>query len=374
MLLRPWNLIVYSFSENLKFINILSLIGTYSLNLVVISFFTAPAIYILRKSRKEIGVCVFLLFLPILFFIYGTSQKVKFLGKEEKQTNYTIRAIGSNISLDRFYKDVQTEDIIKELVSISSPDKNKKIFFVWPEGIIPSIYSDQMNIYDDIFLNSFSENHIIALGITSRESTANKYKFYNSFSIFDNKLNLIETYNKNNLVPFGEFLPFENFLNKMGLKVITNTFGSFSKSDIRKVIKINENFLELSFLPLICYEIIYTGNLSKNYDFDLILNISEDGWFGKSIGPKQHFVHSIFRAIENGKYVIRSANNGMAAIVNPIGEIEQKINYGKSGFLDFDKKRDIDKTIFSTYGNKIFITLILLYIFLTFSFNRIKNE
>ena len=64
----------------------------------------------------------------------------------------------------------------------------------------------------------------------------------------------------------------------------------------------------------------------------------------------------------------------MAAIINPLGQIEKKIDYGKSGFIDFENRRDFDQTTFSTYGNKIFIILILLYIFLTFSFNRIKNE
>ena len=103
--------------------------------------------------------------------------------------------------------------------------------------------------------------------------------------------------------------------------------------------------------------------MTKNFNFDFILNISEDGWFGKSIGPKQHFTHSIFRAIENGKYVVRSANNGMAAIINPLGEIEKKIDYGDTGFIDFNERRDLERTIFLIYGNYIFIILILLYIF-----------
>ena len=159
------------------------------------------------------------------------------------------------------------------------------------------------------------------------------------------------------------------------MKTITNNFGSFSKGNDRTVIEINNDLLqELKFLPLICYEIIYSGNLSKNFNFDFIINISEDGWFGKSLGPKQHFTHSIFRAIESGKYILRSSNNGMSAIINPIGEIEKQIEYGNSGYIDFDEKRDLNKTIFSTYGNKIFMILILLYIFLTISFNRIKNE
>ena len=289
--------------------------------------------------------------------------------------SHTIRIIGSNISLNRFYKNIDTEAVINELISISSPTPNKR-FFIWPEGIIPNTYQDEIHLYHDIFDKSFDENHLIGLGITKKVFKGEEeQKFYNSFSIFDNKLNLIGNYNKIKLVPFGEFLPFEKILNTIGLKTITTNFGSFTKGDKRDVIEINNNLLEkIKFLPLICYEIIYSGNLIKNSNFDFIINISEDGWFGKSIGPKQHFTHSIFRAIETGEYILRSSNNGMSAIINPLGEIEKKIEFGNSGYIDFEEKKDTHKTIFSIYGNKIFIILILLYIFLTISFNRIRNE
>ena len=164
----PWNLIIYSFSKNLNFVSILSVIGTYSLNLIVISFFTAPAIYILRKSKKEIGVCIFLFLLPIIFFFHGNFQKKQFKNKRKK-IPYTIRIIGSNISLDRFYNNIQTEEVINELISISSPKSNKKIFFIWPEGIIPNTYQNEMFLYADIFNKNFNENHLIGLGITKKE-------------------------------------------------------------------------------------------------------------------------------------------------------------------------------------------------------------
>ena len=259
------------------------------------------------------------------------------------------------------------------MIKISSPEKEKKILFIWPEGIIPDTYQDEFYLYKDIIIKSFDENHLIGLGITRRESRNDKYNYYNSFSLFDNNLNLISKYDKINLVPFGEFLPIENILNKIGLKTITGNIGSFTSGDERKILKIQKDGKELKFLPLICYEIIYSGSLTNSSDFDFILNISEDGWFGKSIGPKQHFSHSIFRAIENGKYVLRSSNNGMAAIINPLGQIEKKIDYGISSYIDFKKRRDFGKTIFSAYGNKIFMILILLYIFLTISFNRSRD-
>ena len=370
----PWNLIIYSFSKNISFLSFISVIGTYSLNLLLITFFTAPALYIMRRSKKEIILSILILLFPILLFTFSSFQKKVFFSKDLKKNPYTIRVIGSNISLDRFYDNIDAKSTIDELIKLSSPNQDKKIFFLWPEGIIPNTYQDEFDLYSDQFKKKFNKNHLIGLGITSRLLNEDKYDYFNSFSIFDNNLNLIGNYNKVNLVPFGEFLPFENFLNKIGLKVITNNFGSFTKGDSRKILQIGSNSQSLRFLPLICYEIIYSGNLSKNSNFDFILNISEDGWFGKSIGPKQHFVHSKLRAIESGKYVVRSANNGMAAIINPLGEIEKKIDYGKAGFIDFEKRRDIEPTIFSIYGNKIFIISILLYIFLIFSFNRFKNE
>ncbi len=368
----PWNLIVYSLADNINLLSFLSVIGTYSFNLLLISFFVTPAIYILRKSKKEI---VFtLLLIPIFLLGYSALYKNVFFNKELKENPFIIRIISSNISLDRFYKNIDTEKVISELINLSAPDPEKKIFFIWPEGIIPDTYQDQLILYNNLFKNNFTKNHLVGLGITKRLENKKQYKYFNSFSVFDSNLNLIKNYNKVNLVPFGEFIPFESFLNEIGLKTITNNFGSFTSGHKRNIIQFENDFKDLSFLPLICYEIIYSGKLTKNFNFDYILNISEDGWFGNSVGPKQHLVHSIFRAIESGKYVIRSANNGMGVVINPLGEIEKKIDYGKDGYIDFTKRREIKPTIFSVYGNKIFLLLILLYIFLIFSFNRNKNE
>ena len=125
---------------------------------------------------------------------------------------------------------------------------------------------------------------------------------------------------------------------------------------------------------MICYEIIYSGKLSKDKNFDYIINISEDGWFGNSIGPKQHFAHSIFRSIESGKYIIRSANNGISAVINPIGNVEKIVEFGSTGYVNFTRSKSIKPTPFMLHGNKIFLILILLYIFLIFSFNKLTNE
>ena len=370
----PWNLIVYSFSNQLEFLGVLSILGTYGLNLFCISLFTCPAIFIISGTKKNIGVCTFFLIFVISFLIYGFSYKEKFNKADKVINDFNVRVIGSNISIDRFYSNVNSVLVIEELIKISNPNMNQKTIFIWPEGILPEISQRELKEYKWLFENKFNENHLLIMGINSQFIENNVKKYFNSLSVYDHELNLINNYNKINLVPFGEFLPFERILKNIGLKSLTNNYESFSKGKKRDIIELKKKNFSLKILPLICYEIIYSGKISNDHNFDLIVNISEDGWFGNSVGPKQHFVHSVLRAIESGKYVVRSANNGMAAIINPIGMIEQKVKFGQSGHVDFEESRKIQPTIFSTHGNKIFVFLILLYIFLIFSFNKIKNE
>ena len=369
----PWNLIAYSFSDNAEILQILSFIGTYGFNILCISFFTSPAIFILRENRAEVLVCIFFLLSPIFLYSIGSSKIKSFQSTNIVKNDYIIRAVGSKIDLERFYGNSDTVAVIKELIEISQPDLGTKTIFLWPEGIIPKINQSEIKEFEFLFNEKFGKNHLLAIGINNFQKDKNENKFYNTFSIYDHKLNLVADYNKIKLVPFGEFLPFEKILGRIGLKSLTNNYQSFSNGESREIISINENEFDVKILPLICYEIIYSGKIFNDSDFDFIINISEDGWFGDSIGPYQHFTHSIFRAIESGKYVIRSANNGISATINPTGLIEKKIALGQSGYIDFNETRVFDKTIFSKYGNKMFLIIILLYIFLIISFNRISK-
>ena len=370
----PWNLIAYSFSNQIEFISIISIIGTYGFNLFCISLFTCPAIFLLKEKNKDIGMNIIILLLVILILVYGSFYKNKYNSLANKTLNYKLRIIGSNVELKRFYQNVDPISIIEELIKISKPNLNDKTIFVWPEGILPEISQESLNEYKWLFNEKFSENHLVIIGMNTRSIINNSENYFNSLSLYDNDLNLLSSYNKINLVPFGEFLPFETFLKNIGLRSLTNNYQSFSSGNKREIIEINKQNFSLRILPLICYEIIYSGKLFHKSNFDLIINISEDGWFGKSIGPKQHFTHSIFRALESGKHVVRSSNNGKAAIVNPLGIVEQSVKFGRSGFIDLTKTKRIQPTIFSQYGNKIFVLLILMYIVLILLLNKKKNE
>ncbi len=370
----PWNLIAYSFSNYIEILSITSIIGTYSFNLFCISLFASTSFFFLRESKKEIIVCILFLIITLCFYFFGSQRLEKFNNIEANKLNYKLRVISSNVSIDRFYNDTDPISVINDLIKISSPQKNVKTIFIWPEGILPDISKDQLEEYKFLFENEFNENHILSIGINDIKKEGQIIKYFNSLTIYNHNLEILNSYNKVNLVPFGEFLPLEKMLSIIGLKTITNNYQSYSRGEKRNIIEVNKNDFSVRLLPLICYEIIYSGNIFNSRDFDFIVNISEDGWFGQSIGPHQHFVHSIYRAIESGKYVLRSANNGITAIVNPMGVVEKQVDLNQSGFVDLSETKKIEPTIFSKYGNKIFAIVILLYISLIFSFNRIRNE
>ncbi len=178
-------------------------------------------------------------------------------------------------------------------------------------------------------------------------------------------------YNKNNLVPFGEFLPLERLLSTFGFKKITAGYQSFSADTRREILNVNN----LKFLPLICYEIIYSGRLKKSKeDFDFIVNISEGGWLGNSIGPYQDFSHSRFRAIEEGKNLIRSANNGTTSFIDPTGQIIKSIESTQKGVIEITKYKKFNETLFSKFGNKIFFCIIIIYIGMIFFVKRREHK
>ena len=370
----PWNLIAYSFSDQTEFIQINSLVGIYGFNLLCITLFTIPAIWFIKKSKKNIY-CIFIVgILVISNLIYGYVSLNNLSIKSDKN-NINIVTISTKVSLERFYSsNVDEYSIIQNLVKLSDPKRyfGKKTIFVWPEGVLPLTNMNNINSYKEIFSKNFDKDHFILIGLNREVNLDGKTEYYNSIAVIDNQSNVIDYYDKRKLVPFGEFLPLENVLSLIGLKSLTNNYQSYTRGKDKKAILIIED-INLKLLATICYEIIYAGSFNNNLDYDFIINISEDGWFGNSIGPYQHYVHSKFRSIEQGKALIRSANNGISAIINPNGKIKSSIDLEETGSIDTNEIKH-KATLFAKYGNKMFLALTFIYIFLLLSIRRIEHE
>ena len=369
----PWNLIAYTWSWSVESIQILSLIGTYSLSLISVTFFCIPFLFFQKKIVKKN--VIFLLVL-LIFFIGNYSYGIYKINNSNYKfdENINVKIISPNFSLKEYNT---TSEVFKleRLIKISDPEKNKKTLFIWPEGIFHESYLQNIKQYKNLFADKFFENHLILLGINNfiNSDDLKKKKYFNSLVILNHKLEILSIYNKVNLVPFGEFLPFEKILSKFGLKKITRGYNSFSVGDLRTTINLGNEFGEKLILPLICYEIIYSGKIKKKNQFpDLVINISEDAWFGRSIGPHQHFSKAVYRSIEEGVFIARSANKGISAFIDPNGRILKSLNTRESGNIELNFPYFNQTTLFSNYGNKIFFLIILLYIFLSLIFKKFK--
>ncbi len=318
----PWNLISYTWSWSTEIVQILSLIGAYSLSLISITFFCIPFLFFKKEFvLKNIFFVLFCLIIFIGNYSYGKFKLNNSNYKFDKEIN--VKIISPNFSL-KDYNNQSEEFQIKRLIKISDPKKDKKTLFIWPEGIFYQSYLEDIKKYRNLFKDKFSENHLIILGINNFTSINNidDQKYFNSLAVLNYKLEILSLYNKINLVPFGEFLPFEKTLSKFGLKKITPGYSSFSSGDERMMINLGSQFNEKLILPLICYEIIYPAKIKKaNQLPDLVVNISEDAWFGQSIGPQQHFTKAIYRSIEEGVFIARSANKGISAFINQYGRV-----------------------------------------------------
>jgi len=369
----PWNLISYTWSWSLEIIQILSSIGTYSLSLISITLFCVPFLLFnkVKKKKNFIFLLCFIIFFAGNYF-YGTYKISKNNYNFDK--DIIVKIISPNFSL----KDYNTNDEIdqlKRLIKISNPDKNKKTLFIWPEGIFHESYLRDIKKYKNLFENEFSKNHLIALGVNNFTELGDtkKRKYFNSLVILNSELEVVSVYNKINLVPFGEFLPFDKNLSKLGFKKITSGYNSFSKGNRRVLTNLGDKFNNKLILPLICYEIIYSGKIKKKNQFsDLIINISEDAWFGNSIGPYQHFTKVIYRSVEEGVFIARSANKGISAFIDPNGRVLKSLNTGETGNIELNFPNFSHVTLFSKHGNKIFFLIIFLYIFLILILKKFK--
>ena len=361
----PWNIWAYSWSWQPEILQSVFYLGFFSFNLFSIIIYCSPLLLIFRKKIN----LILLFLLGLVFFgnyIYGSSiikknnENIGQLKLNSDNSIYT-KIISPNFDLKYNLSNTDLNENISRLIKYSEPDREKETLFVWPEGVFTGFNFEQIKEYRNLFEEAFSENHLLLFGVNTVGESIKGNKTFNSLIIVNNKLDIIFQYNKIKLVPFGEFLPLENFLYKLGLKKITEGYGSFSRGFSSDVFVLN-NF---KILPLICYEIIFPelSRPPKNF----IVNISEDAWFGDTIGPDQHFAKAIFRAVENNVYLARSANKGFSAFIDNKGIVKKVLKPSETGVIEFNvpiinnlkKRYKIDLIFFVLLFTCVFTFIVL---------------
>ena len=172
---------------------------------------------------------------------------------------------------------------------------------------------------------------------------------YNSIYVIDHDGSILSVYDKMHLVPFGEYLPFQDFLESLGLMQLTKVRGGYIPGTTRKPLSVPR---APPFLPLVCYEIVFPGEaVPRGERPEWLVNLTNDGWFGRSSGPYQHLQQARVRAIEEGLPLVRAANTGVSAVIDPLGRTIRSLPLGTEGVLDAALPRPIEPTFYARFGD-----------------------
>lgn len=172
---------------------------------------------------------------------------------------------------------------------------------------------------------------------------------YNSIYAIDHEGSILSVYDKLHLVPFGEFLPFQDWMEQIGFVQLTKVQGGFVSGNVRRAINLPN---APAVLPLICYEAIFADEIHlRGQRPGWMLNLTNDGWFGISTGPYQHLQQARLRAIEQGLPLVRAANTGISAVVDPMGQIVAQLDLGVQAVLDSGLPDRAEPTIYARVGD-----------------------
>ncbi|MGB6086723.1 apolipoprotein N-acyltransferase, partial [Parvibaculum sp.] len=184
--------------------------------------------------------------------------------------------------------------------------------------------------------------------------------FYNSLYVVSDKGEIVETYDKHHLVPFGEYVPLRHLLGRLGLRQIVQFQGSFETGPGPRTLT-RQGLPPVS--PLICYEVIFADEVVARGERPAwFVNITNDAWFGASAGPYQHFSQVRLRAVEQGLPIARSANSGISALVDPYGRVLKSLPLDRQGVIDAVLPAPLAPTLYARLGD-LFPALLMVVTF-----------
>lgn len=319
----PWNLFAYIVGFSNTLMQLVSILNIYIYGIILIFLLSFSYVFFNYQNKKiifniEYKKYIFL-YLIILFFIIGFGI-YRLNNAQVKNFDINIKLVQANIKQNLKWDKNEKVNNLKKHINMSN-SKNAEII-IWSESSIPYILNKDSYI-------DFLTNKILITGAIRAEIKDKKInKLWNSIFVFNNG-KVSDYYDKQVLVPFGEYIPFSKYL--PFINKITNGAIDFSSGNSNENIIINN----IKFNPIICYEIAFPNYVkNKNKDADIILNLTNDGWFGISSGPYQHFVATRFRAVENKTPVIRVSNSGITAYIDEYGRVIKKLDLDTEGEIE----------------------------------------
>ena len=350
----PWvtfALIISSFSET---IIITKYFGSFVTSFLLIFIFCLPYVLINKILKKfEYTIILIIVFVPLFAFIINAVYNYE--NEDRIKKNLNLEIIQLNNKINDFENNQNKLDIIEDLITNSDAE-----IIVFAENNYPFLLKD---ISFNRIQKILGDHQTVIIGATRQE----KEKYYNSLININNKN--ISYYDKKILVPFGEFLPFRE-----KLKFLEKISGpnDYSEGQKKRLISISK---DINYIPIICYEIIFYWKIINklNYQSDFIINITNDFWFGRYIGPYQHFYLTKMRSSEFNKIIIRVSNNGISGIFDSNANILIKTSLNKKEIIR--ETISINENNINYFQLHLFSNIILLFLIITIIvFYRFQHE
>lgn len=350
----PWNLPGYSWTHNLPVLQTASWAGIYGLTLLTLLWAALPLFY--SFSKKVFNAVL------ISFILLSTWGAVRLYQYPPLQNgHHTVRIVQANIPQTmKWNSDEEWRNFEKHINLTKSPVDSKAApsFIIWPETSVTMDLKlfPEMGHYISLNMPKDSTGIFGTLRITYDEN--GQPQFFNSVSVLDSKAKVLDVYDKHHLVPFGESIPFRDKLNVTPLGLAVANIGDFTPGPGVQTLAVSGL---PSFSPLICYEVIFPGAVAlDNPRPEWLVNVTNDGWYGRTSGPHQHFETARIRAIEEGLPLARAANTGISGMIDPLGRIIGKMSLEKTGTVETILPQPLPPTPYSRYGNIAFFFMLLL--------------
>jgi len=351
----PWSSIGYSQYKFLPVIQISDITGVYGISFLVLAFNSAIVDIFLIKSRIRqtplFPLSYTILGFIILFIIIASSLGYGFwrLGQSRPGHMIKVSVVQGNIEQDKKWNPVFQKYVMDAYTGLSleaarsSPD-----LIIWPETAVPFIFGDDKKNTEQLAeFQRTLKSYLLFGSVLEKKTSSEQLSLTNSVILLNKQGKITYQYDKIHMVPFGEYVPLRRVL--FFVDKLVAGIGDYVPGN--QYIKAETEFG--SFASLVCYEIIFPGLVRKFYskNGDFIVTVTNDAWFGKTAGPYQHFSMAVFRAIENRKPVMRSANSGISGFIDSNGRIVAKTELFKRQFLTREIKTDDTLTFYSGYGD-----------------------
>ncbi|HEV2602348.1 MAG TPA: apolipoprotein N-acyltransferase [Microvirga sp.] len=356
----PWNTPGMALGQHGPFMQAAAVVGLYGLTLLAVLIAAAPALAATGSSTRARIAPPVLAGLALLALLGAGALRVPpdTLATLE---GVRLRIMQPNLPQDAKFHARNRDPILRHYFGVSArpgPDGaglEAVTHLIWPESAFPFLLHEDAGALAQI-------GALLPRGTTLVTGAARMAEplpgeavgpFFNAVQVVDAEGTIVGSYDKTHLVPFGEYVPkpVEALIQAVGLRPFVHIPGGFSPAEARRV-------LPVPGLPpvaaTVCYEAIFPGAVvAEGPRPSLILNLTNDAWFGETPGPYQHFAQARLRAVEEGLPLVRAANSGVSAVVDPYGRVLGALPLGQEGVLDAAVPVALPATLYSVYRDGI---------------------